>query len=85
MTKTRTITFAELRDLLEKLGYRHERVEKGEVFRLSDDRELYYRRYSRSEAVNDQDLASTRRFLDAWGQVEANDFDAFVASKSKPA
>ena len=85
MTRTKTITFMELRRLLEELGYRHERVEKGEIFHQSADRELYYRRYGIREAVSARDLSKTRSFLDDWGQLDAADFDAFLESTTKPA
>jgi hypothetical protein len=32
-----------------------------------------------------RDLASTRRFLDDWNQLDAADFDAFLESTTKPA
>jgi hypothetical protein len=85
MTKTKLITFAELRKLLERLGYRHERVEKGEIFHLSENRELYYRRYNDRDNVVARDLMKTRGFLDDWGQLDAADFDAFLESTTKPA
>jgi hypothetical protein len=85
MSKSRTITFAELRRLLESLGYRHDRVGKGEVFHLSDARELYYRRYDDRDAVHHLDLVRTRTFLDGWNQMQADEFDAFLTSTSKPA
>jgi hypothetical protein len=85
MTKTKLITFAELRKLLERLGYRHERVEKGEIFHLSKNRELYYRRYNDRDNVVARDLMKTRGFLDDWGQLDAADFDAFLESTTKPA
>lgn len=85
MTRTTTITFAELRRLLEKLGYRHDRVEKGEIFHQSADREIYFRRYGDREVVFGRDLAKTRSFLDAWGQLDAAEFDRFLESATKPA
>ena len=85
MTKSRPITFAELTGLLEEIGYRHEPVERGEIFHLSDDRELYYRRYGDRELVSARDLVKTRSFLDDWGQLDAADFDAFLESTAKPA
>ena len=85
MAKPRTITFAELTALLEDIGYRHERVERGEIFHLSDDREIYFRRYGDRELVRARDLVKTRRFLDDWGQLDAADFDAFLESTTKPA
>jgi len=85
MTKTRTITFAALRRLLEEVGYRHERVPRGEILHLSEDRELYFRRYADHDAVYARDIAKTRSFLDDWGQLAAADFDAFLESATKPA
>ncbi|MBM3996579.1 MAG: hypothetical protein FJ303_20860 [Planctomycetes bacterium] len=85
MTKTSTITFAELRRLLETLGYRHERVERGEIFHYSPKREIYFRRYGDGEFVYARDVSKTRSFLDDWGQLDAADFDAFLESTSKPA
>jgi hypothetical protein len=85
MANTRPITFAEFRHLLEGLGYRHDRVAKGEIFHMSDDRELFFRRYHDRDAVLDLDLVRTKGFLDGWNQMQAADFDAFLESTSKPA
>jgi hypothetical protein len=85
MTKTTTVTFGMLRRLLERVGYRHERVPKGEIFHLSEDRELYFRRYEDSDLLRPRDIISARSFLDDWGQLDAADFDAFLESTSKPA
>jgi hypothetical protein len=85
MPKTSIVTFENLRRLLEGLGYRHESVDRGEVFHLSKDRELYYRRYSANDIVFTRDLMKTRSFLDDWGQLDGVDFDAFLDSSSKPA
>jgi hypothetical protein len=81
--KRSRITFAELRWFLEPIGYRHRRHEKGEVFFQSERRMLMYPRYYDQEFVSVRDLASTRSFLDAWGQIEAADFDAFFGSATK--
>ena len=85
MTETDTITFGELRRLLAKLGYRHERVPKGEIFHQSEDRELYFRRYEDNDLMRSRDIRSARSFLDDWGQLDAAAFDAFLESTSKPA
>ena len=85
MNKKRAVTFAEMRGLLENLGYRHIRVKRGEIFHLSDDRELYFRRYGARQHVSTLDLARTRGFLDDWNQLEGADFDAFLESTTKPA
>ena len=85
MTRTIPITFADLRRLLEGLGYRYERLEKDEVFQYSPDREIYFRRYGDGELVFARDLVKTRSFLDDWGQLDAAAFDAFLGSTTKPA
>jgi hypothetical protein len=79
------ITFAQLRCFLEPIGYRHHRIEKGEVMVQRKKRMLIYPRYFDQEFVSLRDLASTRRFLDDWGQLDAADFDAFLESTTKPA
>jgi hypothetical protein len=85
MIKTRSIPFAELRQLLEGLGYEYKRTESAEVFRQSQDRLIYFRRYADREAVQERDLASTRSFLDDWGQLDAAEFDAFLQMPVKRA
>jgi hypothetical protein len=85
MHKAKTIRFFELRQLLEEIGYRYKRVDDAEVFFQSRDRMLYYRRYGDRELVGSRDLASTRSFLDDWGQLDAAEFDAFLESTTKPA
>jgi hypothetical protein len=85
MTKTSTITFATLRRLLEKLGYRQLPVKKGHVFHQSEEREIYFRPYGDRELVFARDLVKTRSFLDAWNQLDAADFDAYLESTTKPA
>jgi hypothetical protein len=79
------ITFADLRSLLEKVGYRHEHFQRGEIFHLSAERELYYRPYHDRDHVLARDIVKTRSFLDDWGQLDAADFDAFLESTTKPA
>jgi hypothetical protein len=79
------ITFADLRRLLESVGYRHEHFERGEIFHLSKERELYYRPYRDLDYVLARDIVKTRSFLDDWGQLDAADFDAFLESTTKPA
>jgi hypothetical protein len=78
------ITFTELRWFLEPIGYRHHRVEKGEVLVQKNNRMLIYPRYFDQEFVSLRDLASTRSFLDDWGLVDAAKFDAFLESMMKP-
>lgn len=84
-TVYRNISFSEFRHFLEQLGYRHKRVQRGEVFIIDRSRMLYYRQYNDDEAVRPRDLASTRSFLDDWNQMEPDAFDAFVAAEAKPA
>ncbi len=45
MNKTRPIKFSELRRLLEEIGYENRRTEDTEVFHISRDRLIYFRRY----------------------------------------
>ena len=85
MTKTSTITFATLRHLLEKLGYRQLPAKKGHIFHQSEEREIYFRPYGDREFVFARDLAKARSFLDNWNQLEAADFDAFLDSTTRPA
>ena len=51
MTPRSAIPFQELRRLLEKVGYRHDRVDRGEIFHHSPEREIYFRRYGDREFV----------------------------------
>jgi hypothetical protein len=85
MTAKSVVTFSALRRLLERVGYRHEHFERGEIFHLSKERELYYRPYHDMDYVLARDIAKTRSFLDDWGQLDAADFDAFLGSTTKPA
>ena len=85
MNPKSAVTFADLRRLLQKVGYRHNHFERGEIFHLSTERELYYRPYQDLDYVNARDIAKTRSFLDDWGQLDAADFDAFLESTTKPA
>lgn len=85
MNKTNSVPFSELRRLLEELGYEYKRTDDAEVFRLSRERMIYFRRYGDRELVGRRDLVSTRSFLDDWGQLDAADFDAFLESTTKPA
>ena len=71
--------------MLEGLGYRYKRVEDAEVFYQSEDRMLYYRQYGDSEPVGTRDLVRTKSFLDDWNQMQADEFDAFLESRTKPA
>ncbi len=81
----RNIPFSEFRRFLEQFGYRHKRLEQGEVFIINRSRMLYYRHYQDDEAMRPRDLASTRSFLDDWNQMEPDAFDAFIAAEAKPA
>jgi len=85
MNNGKSIPFVELRRLLEELGYRYKRADDAEVFYQSRDRMIYFRRYRDREPVGARELASTRSFLDDWGQLDAADFDAFLESTTKPA
>jgi hypothetical protein len=85
MNSTHEISFADLRRLLESIGYRHKHTDGGEVFYISRDRMLLFRCYRDDDTVRDRDLRSTKSFLDDWNQMQAADFDAFLESKTRPA
>jgi hypothetical protein len=78
MTRSRTIPFAEFRRFLKGLGFKVGRAEKAWVFRHPTEGRLILRLYDEDEAVSDRDLRITRTFLDMWGLLEGEDFDAFV-------
>jgi len=79
MKKTRTISFAELRQFLQTLGYQEKSADNAIVFDRAHADLLVFRRYSDHESVDLRDLVSTRKFLDAWGLLEAADFNNFLA------
>jgi hypothetical protein len=85
MTSTKPILFAELRRLLQGLGYKEKRTDKAIVFHRAKAHLLLFRRYGEDEVVDAGDIVSTRKFLDAWGLLDAGDFDTFVESASSPA
>jgi hypothetical protein len=79
MTKTRPICFAEFRSFLLGLGYAERSPEDAHVFHRHNKDRLFFRRYRTDEEVELPDLVSTRKFLDAWGLLDAATFDAFLA------
>ena len=85
MTKNKTVLFDELRQILKSLGYREKRTENAIVFDRDQVRLLLFRLYGDNEPVDARDIASTRRFLDAWGLLDAVDFDVRLQSATSPA
>jgi hypothetical protein len=85
MTKTRQISFAELRRFLNGLGFAEKRAEAAWVFHHPSEGLLVFRAYGDEEAVDEGDLRSTRTFLDLRGLLDAKDFDTFVQQASTPA
>jgi hypothetical protein len=77
MTK-KAIPFADLRGLLQGLGYAEKATDKAQVFHRGGKDMLVLRRYRDEETVDLRDLVSTRKFLDTWGLLEASEFDAFL-------
>jgi hypothetical protein len=79
MTKAKPINFAELRQLLQGLEFTEKATEAAHIFHRTGNDLLAYRRYRDQENVDPGDLVSTRTFLDAWGLLDAADFDSFLA------
>ena len=85
MTRMGSITFAELRRLLNHLAFADKRAEAAWVFHHPSEGLLVFRRYADEEAVDEGDLRSTRLFLDLRGLLEAKDFDTFIQQTGTPA
>jgi hypothetical protein len=85
MSKTKSIPFAELRRLLERLGYAEKRINQADVFHRHGDDLLVFRLYRDQELVDARDLVSTRKFLDFRGELEAAEFDAFLENAARSA
>ena len=83
--RTKTIPFAELRQFLYGLGYKEKHTDNAYVFHRNKTDLLIFRRYADQEPVREGDVVSTRKFLDGWGILEADDFDAFLERTAKPA
>jgi hypothetical protein len=85
MTKTRPISFAELRRFLHGLGFAEKRSASAWVLHHPTEGLLVFRLYDEDELVDEGDLRSTRKFLDLRGLLEANDFDVFLQQANTPA
>lgn len=85
MMKTRLISFTEFRQFLNGLGFADKRAEAAWIFHHRSEGLLVFRLYGNEEPVDEQDLQSTRKFLDLRGLLESIDFDAFVHEASTPA
>jgi hypothetical protein len=79
MTKAKPINFAELRELLHRLEFTEKSTDTAHIFHRTGKDLLAFRRYRDQDNVEPGDLVSTRRFLDAWGVLDAADFDSFLA------
>jgi predicted RNA binding protein YcfA (HicA-like mRNA interferase family) len=77
---TKPVPYRRLRKLLLQLDFQ-ETVVRGShiVFRHPEpDTLLIYRDYRPEETISAADMAVTRRFLDAWGLVEADTFETVL-------
>ena len=75
--KSTAITFADLRQLLESLGYKERSLVNAHVFHRQRNERVFLRRYEPTEMVDPWELAQTRLFLDGRGILAEADFDAF--------
>jgi hypothetical protein len=78
MTMAHPIDFAEIRRLLQSLGFTEKTTDAFHVFHCAGKDLLAFRRYRDLENVDLGDIVSTRKFLDAWGLLDASDFDTFL-------
>ena len=71
------VTYAKLKNLLQSLGFKENILPSHHiVFSCGDEKKmLIYRAYRHNEELDWNDVAKTRRFLDAWGMVEEDAFD----------
>jgi hypothetical protein len=74
---TKGITYSKLKRFLKGFGYEEKILSEGHaVFTCGDPKTLLiYRAYRPDEVLDWNDVAKTRKFLDAWGFVEENEFD----------
>lgn len=84
-TKQQTMTFAEMRRLLDSLGYQEQLAENAHVFHRAREDYVIFRRYKPGEAVDEGDVVTTRDFLDASGILDEADFDAFFVQAATSA
>jgi len=89
MTTNKSITFSEFRRFLSRFGYVEKRIEspklKASVFHRDGKDRLFYRLYEEDEAVDERDLWRTSIFLDGWGYLEKEDFNAYLHQATTPA
>ena len=85
MTKTRPISFRELRAFLERFGFVEHRLANGTVLEHPDAGRLYFPPYGDDEMVEMHNIASARRLLDYRGILDADDFDATLLRANTPA
>jgi len=85
MTKTKEICFAEMRRLLNELGYKENCVDKAHVFFRSKKDMVIFRLYHDEDTLRSGDIFSTRQYLDMRGYLPETDFDSFFESVDKSA
>ena len=84
-TKVKTIPFSEIRRLLLSLGYAERTLKNAHLFHRNEKDRVMFRRYQAREQLDWGDLVSTRKFLDMRGILAAEEFDAMLEPKVKPA
>lgn len=73
----RKISFGELRDFLESLGFTESVQTTHLVFEhAASETMLIFRRYRRREAVTAANLTAARKLLDEKGLIPADEFDS---------
>lgn len=75
--KPTAITFTEVRQLLESLGYKERSLVNAHVFHRRRNERVFFRRYEPTETVDPWEIAQTRLFLDGRGILDEAEFDAF--------
>jgi hypothetical protein len=78
MARTKDVTFSELRQVLQGLGYRLKQTDKASIFHHPKEGLVVFRVYRDEEPVAELDLLSTRRFLDLRGLIDGKDFDSLL-------
>jgi hypothetical protein len=85
MTKMRPIPYAEMRAFLKRLGLIEKRTPNAFVFFHPTEGLVAFPFYRDDEPVAMNDVASTRRFLDYRGILDADDFEATLLRVDTPA
>jgi hypothetical protein len=75
MKKSKSVSFAELRHLMSRLGYAVKRAKNASIFHRSGEHFIILRLYDEAEKIDERDLRTTRRFLDAWSYLPVAERD----------